>query len=65
MSLQVDYLAPAPLGAWVEGEAQVLRITRSMAFVQGLVRAEGQVVARVSGVFKIGAARAGESDAAG
>jgi len=57
MSLQVDYLAPAPLGAWVEGEAQVLRITRSMAFVQGLVRSDGQVVARVSGVFKIGAAR--------
>ena len=65
VSLQVDYLAPAPLGAWVEGEAQVLRITRSMAFVQGLVRAEGQVVARVSGVFKIGPARPDETDAAG
>ena len=65
VSMQVDYLAPAPLGAWVEGEAQVLRITRSMAFVQGLVRAEGQVVARVSGVFKIGPARPDEADAAG
>ena len=25
VSLQIDYLAPAPLGAWVEGNAQVLR----------------------------------------
>lgn len=65
VSLQVDYLAPAPLGAWVEGEAQVLRITRSMAFVQGLVHADGQVVARVSGVFKIGAARPDQADVAG
>jgi uncharacterized protein (TIGR00369 family) len=65
VSLQIDYLAPAPLGAWVEGEAQVLRTTRSLIFVQGLVHAEGATVARVSGVFKIGAARAGEADAAG
>ena len=26
VSLQIDYLAPAPLGAWVQGEAQVLRM---------------------------------------
>jgi uncharacterized protein (TIGR00369 family) len=65
VSLQVDYLAPAPLGAWVEGRAQVLRITRSMAFVQGLVDADGQLAARVSGVFKIGAARPDKADVAG
>ena len=56
VSLDIDYLAPAPLGAWVQGEAQVLRTTRTMVFAQGLVSADGEPVARVSGVFKIGGA---------
>lgn len=56
VSLDIDYLAPSPLGAWVQGEAQVLRTTRSLVFAQGLVTAEGEPVARVSGVFKIGPA---------
>jgi uncharacterized protein (TIGR00369 family) len=54
ISLQIDYLAPAPLGAWVEGSGELLRATRSLVFAQGLVRADGVVCARVSGVFKIG-----------
>jgi uncharacterized protein (TIGR00369 family) len=54
ISLQVDYIASARLGAWVQAEAQVLRATRSMVFVQGLLTAEDSVVARVSGIFKIG-----------
>jgi len=54
INLQIDYLAPAPLGAWVQGEAQVLRVTRSMVFAQGLVVADGAPAARVSGIFKIG-----------
>lgn len=56
ISLQVDYLAPAPLGAWVQGEAQVLRATRNMVFAQGLATADGVPCLRVSGVFKIGPA---------
>jgi uncharacterized protein (TIGR00369 family) len=55
ISLQVDYLAPAPLGSWVQGEAQVLRATRKMVFAQGLVSADGTPAVRISGVFKIGA----------
>jgi acyl-coenzyme A thioesterase PaaI-like protein len=54
VSLQIDYLAPSPLGAWVQGEAQVLRVTRNLAFVQGLVTADGVPALRVSGIFKIG-----------
>ena len=46
----------AALGAWVQGEAQVLRVAKTMAFMQGLVTADGVNVARVSGVFKIGPA---------
>lgn len=54
ISLQIDYLAPAPLGAWVEGEADVLRVTRTMVFAQGVARIDGTPVLRVSGTFKIG-----------
>ena len=59
INLQVDYLGPAPLGAWVQGEAQVLRVTRSMVFMQGLVHADSAPAARTSGIFKLGAAFAG------
>jgi uncharacterized protein (TIGR00369 family) len=55
INLQVDYLGPAPLGAWVQGEGQVLRVTRSMLFAQGLVTADGAPAVRVSGIFKLGA----------
>lgn len=54
VSLQLDYMAPVPLGAWVEGECDVLTVTRAMVFAQGLVRADGQTAVRCSGVFKIG-----------
>ena len=54
INLQIDYLAASPLGAWVQGEAQLLRATRSLVFMQGLVQADGVSVARVSGIFKIG-----------
>ncbi len=54
INLQIDYLAPTPLGAWVEGEAQVLRSTATLAFIQGLVHADGTPVARASGIFKVG-----------
>ncbi|MDZ7592656.1 MAG: PaaI family thioesterase [Rubrivivax sp.] len=40
LSLQLDSLAPVPLGAWVEGECEVLKATRPMVFAQGLARAE-------------------------
>ena len=54
INLQVDYLGPSPLGTWVQGEAQILRTTRTMVFMQGLVQADAANVARVSGIFKIG-----------
>jgi uncharacterized protein (TIGR00369 family) len=56
VSLQIDYLAPAALGSWVEGRAEVLRVTRTLVFAQGLVDADGEPAARASGILKIGPA---------
>lgn len=62
INLQLDYLAPSPLGAWVQGEAQVLRATRSLVFVQGLITADGELAVRMSGIFKIGPPFAGPGE---
>ena len=35
VSLQIEHLAPSPLREWVQGEADVLRTTRTMVFAQG------------------------------
>ncbi len=56
ISLQIDYLAPAAIGAWVQGQGDVLRTTRNMVFMQGLVTADDAAIARLSGIFKIGPA---------
>jgi len=40
----------------VQGEADLLKATRSLVFAQGLVTADGVPCARVSGIFKIGPA---------
>lgn len=64
ISLQIDYLGPSPRGAWVQGEAQILRTTRNMVFGQGLVSADGAPALRFSGIFKLGPAwgEAGDDD---
>jgi uncharacterized protein (TIGR00369 family) len=54
ISLQSDFLAPAPLGSWVQGRADVLKVTKNLLFSQGLLEADGVVVMRTSGVFRRG-----------
>lgn len=53
VSLTTDFLAPVPLGAWVEAEAELLSRGRSMLFVQGLFTVGGTPVLRASGVFRL------------
>jgi len=54
VSLSVDFLAPVAAGSWIEGQSELLRKSRKFLFVQGLLRVEGEIVARGSGVFKVG-----------
>ena len=53
VNLTCDYLAPAPLGAWIEGRADPIRTTKNLLFAQGLATADGQPVVRANGIFKI------------
>jgi len=52
VSLNTDFIRGAPQGAWLEGRADVLRVTRSMVFGQAILSVGGEPVARVSGILK-------------
>ena len=54
VNLSLDFLDQALLGSWLEGRANVLRRTKRMVFVQGLLTTGGGAVLRASGVFRIG-----------
>jgi acyl-coenzyme A thioesterase PaaI-like protein len=53
ISLNTDFLAPAPLGAWIECRPEMVRATRSMVFTQGVFTVDGAPVLRASGVFRV------------
>ena len=53
VNLTLDYLAPAKLGAWVEGRAEFLRAGKSLFFAQGLATADGELCLRASAIFKV------------
>jgi len=52
VSMTADFLAPAPLGAWVEGRTDLLRATRNFLFVQCLITSNGAPALRASGIMK-------------
>jgi uncharacterized protein (TIGR00369 family) len=54
ISLQMDFLAPAQLGDWVQAETEILRTTRNLVFTQGLLTVKDQLVLRVSAIYKVG-----------
>jgi uncharacterized protein (TIGR00369 family) len=54
VNMSADFLAPAPLGAWVEGSVDVLRTTRNLVFAQCLLTADGAPAMRASGIMKLG-----------
>ncbi len=57
ISLTTDFLAAVPLGAWVEGQADVIRVTRTLVFLQGTASVDDVCVLRFSGIYKIGPKR--------
>lgn len=53
VALTQDFLAPVPLGSWIEAEVDLLRRTRTTMFVQGVFRVRGDAALRASGVFRM------------
>lgn len=52
VSLSVDYIAPALLGAWVEAKVTLIKETRTLIFTQALVTADGQPAARTNATYR-------------
>jgi len=53
ISLSTDFLAPVPLGSWIEATVDLLKQTPRMMFVQGLFTVADAPVMRASGVFQL------------
>jgi uncharacterized protein (TIGR00369 family) len=53
INLTCDFLAPAPLGVWVEGRAEAVTVTRNLLFAQGAATANGTPCLRANGIFKV------------
>ncbi|MFZ2994866.1 PaaI family thioesterase [Sphingobium sp.] len=52
ISLSVDFIAAAAVGDWIETRTSVLRITRSLCFVEGRLIGPRGAVARCNATFK-------------
>lgn len=53
VSLTINFLSPAPIGSWLQLSVKLMRQTRSLVFSDGTITADGALVARTSGIFKI------------
>jgi acyl-coenzyme A thioesterase 13 len=53
VSLNVDFVAAAQSGDWLEASATVTRAGRRLAFADGRIDVEGKPVAKASAVFAV------------
>jgi len=54
LSVTCDFVGPAKAGDWVQIDVQVIRVTRSFVFSQGLIETgAGAPVARISGTLLV------------
>jgi uncharacterized protein (TIGR00369 family) len=54
VNLNIDYLAPVEEGDWLEGKARVLKKTKRLVFVEGVLTVKGEIVARANTVLRAG-----------
>ncbi|MDP6068237.1 MAG: PaaI family thioesterase [Alphaproteobacteria bacterium] len=52
INLNVDFVAPAHTGDWIQGQTQVVKTTRGLTFAQGSLMVGETPILRASGIFK-------------
>ena len=52
VSLGLDYVAVGRIGQWLQISPRVLRAGKSMGFVDAIVTADGEILARANATFK-------------
>jgi uncharacterized protein (TIGR00369 family) len=53
VNLSVDYLASAKVGQWMQVSPRVLRASKTMGFVDAVVLADGEPIARANATFRV------------
>jgi len=53
ISMNVNYVAPGKIGDFIEGEAKITRLTRTLAFAQAHVHVGPRALMTADGVFKL------------
>ena len=54
VNLSIDYLSGPRLGAWMEVRARILRQTKRLVFIDGIMTSDGEMSGRANGIFRIG-----------
>lgn len=54
ISLNIDYLGPVEKGDWLLGKARVLKKTKRLVFVEGVLSVNGEIMARANTVLRSG-----------
>lgn len=52
ITLNVQFISACPADVWVEGQGQLIRAGKSMAFVQSEARADGKIIVYATGTFR-------------
>ena len=53
VTLAVDYVGSAEIGQWLAAECEVIKTGSTLCFAQSLIKADGAVIARASGTFRV------------
>jgi len=53
ISLAVDYAGTAEIGQWLAVESDVIKTGSTICFAQSLIKADGAVIARANGTFRV------------
>jgi uncharacterized protein (TIGR00369 family) len=53
VSMNCDFLTPVSANSWIDGSGEVIRLTRSIAFVRGCLKVDGVDAVRATGVWRV------------
>jgi uncharacterized protein (TIGR00369 family) len=53
VSMSIDFISSAQIGQWLTVETDVIKTGRTLCFAQCLVKADGIVIARANGTFRV------------
>jgi acyl-coenzyme A thioesterase PaaI-like protein len=53
VSMSIDFINSAQIGQWLTVETDVIKTGSTLCFAQCLVKADGDVIARANGTFRV------------